>query len=368
MAAGRGIYRIMRIAYDDRGGSVQHSSGTHVYMQQLAQAMRSLGVTMEPLFHNAPINPMSLTVGLQGLKRFAHGFWERSKEYKAAMATKPDVFITAYPNFFPRLYGVPRVLHLQDIAFIHQPTAYHPLKTRYWRWSIGKALAQYEGALSISAFTRQDAAKIYGNSVAAIPVIHHGVAAAYHSPAPQSLRLQPLHFIGIGAHHPRKRWPLAVEIIAALRDKGVDAWLDLIGPYGADTNAIEATIAQYNLHSRVRVLGILPQEGLVSALKNASALLWTSSFEGFGFPVAEAMAAGVPVFSVSNSSIPEITAGAYTQLLDTPKSAADAIVTALNNPAQLFEQTLTAHNTAKRYTWERAARETLNVWQKIARA
>jgi glycosyltransferase involved in cell wall biosynthesis len=329
--------------------------------------MRRLGVTMEPLFHNAPINPMSLSVGIKGFKRFASGLWHRTLEYKVAMSTKPDLFITAYPNFFPRLYGVPRALHLQDLAFIREPGSYNSLKSRYWRWSIGKALAQFEGAISISAFTRQDAAKIYGDSVAAIPVIHHGVAAAYHSTAPQSLRLEPLQFVGIGAHHPRKRWPLGVEIIAALREKGVDAWLDLIGPYGADTEKIEATIAKHNLNSRVRVLGVLPQDALVRAMKSASALLWTSSFEGFGFPVAEAMAAGVPVFSVSNSSIPEITAGAYTQLLDAPQSAADAIITALNNPAQLFDQTLTAHSTAQRYTWERAARETLKVWEEIAR-
>jgi glycosyltransferase involved in cell wall biosynthesis len=283
------------------------------------------------------------------------------------MATKPDVFITAYPNFFPRLYGVPRVLHLQDLAFIREPKAYNSLKARYWQWSVGRALSHYEGVLSISAFTKQDALKIYGNGLEIIPVVHHGVASGYHNSAPKKLKLEPLQFVGIGAHHPRKRWTLAVSIIAALREKGVDAWLDLIGPFGADTPKIEAKIADLNLNSRVRVLGVMPQEELIRSVKNASGLLWTSSFEGFGFPVAEAMAAGVPVFSVSNSSIPEITAGAYTQLLDAPKSAADAIITALNNPAQLFEQTLIAHNTAQKYTWERAARQTLSVWQEIAR-
>jgi glycosyltransferase involved in cell wall biosynthesis len=117
----------------------------------------------------------------------------------------------------------------------------------------------------------------------------------------------------------------------------------------------------------VRYLGYVPEADLPGLTAGATGFLYPSFYEGFGIPVAQAMAAGCPVVTSNVSSLPEITGGAAV-LID-PRSVAElsAAIQRLGESPGLRQQ-LRARGIerARRFTWERAAAESLRYFSEIA--
>jgi alpha-1,3-rhamnosyl/mannosyltransferase len=116
----------------------------------------------------------------------------------------------------------------------------------------------------------------------------------------------------------------------------------------------------------VRYVGYVPQKNLPGLLARATAFVYPSLYEGFGFPVAEAMATGVPVITSAVSSLPEITAGAV--LLVDPRSEAElrqAIATILTSPSVRAKLSERGRARARDLSWSECARKSLQLFQSI---
>jgi glycosyltransferase involved in cell wall biosynthesis len=142
--------------------------------------------------------------------------------------------------------------------------------------------------------------------------------------------------------------------------------LVLAGGDGYGSEAVHGFIASQRLEERVRAPGYVAPEALAALYGSASALLFPSLEEGFGFPVLEAMARGLPVVASNTSSLPEVggDAALYADPGD-PHSIAEQVTRAVEDPDLRQEMIRKGALRARGFTWERTARETLRVYEEL---
>jgi glycosyltransferase involved in cell wall biosynthesis len=222
-------------------------------------------------------------------------------------------------------------------------------------------LARADGLIAISENTRQDAVRLVGLNPDRIQVIYPGVPEVYFGAQPRPADRP--YVLYVGTIEPRKNVDALLDAWERLR---LEADFDLViaGPNGW---ASEKTMAR--LDSRppgVRYLGYVHEDELPGLTAGAAVFVYPSLYEGFGFPVAQAMAAGVPVVTSNTSSLPEV-AGDAAILVD-PRSPSEigAAITRLLTSPSLQQQLRTAGAArAQRYHWGNCARQSLEFFRKF---
>jgi len=283
--------------------------------------------------------------------------------------TLPRVDVTHGPDFKPlRRAGASEVITAHDVAWHHLPDAYPEGARLELDSAVRRAAQSGTFAICDSESTLRDLVELYDYPVERTRRVYLGVDERYGSAqatdAAVTARfgLRAPFLLHVGAWVPRKNLlaTLAAWRLLALEDDTVE--LVLVGGHAdtwlSDRPRIEAWIGAHpELEPRVRILGHVPEADLPSLTRGAAALVSSSLWEGFGLTILQAMLAGVPVAAVANSSLPEIAGGfAYFSPSDEPDVFADAIRTALAMPAAARRMSV---DHARRFTWERCARETL---------
>jgi glycosyltransferase involved in cell wall biosynthesis len=223
-------------------------------------------------------------------------------------------------------------------------------------------LGRADRLIAISENSRQDAARLLGLDPDRIEVIYPGVPEVYFGA--QARPSDRPYVLFLGAIEPRKNVDTLLDAWSAFRFRGD---FDLIIA-GASGWAGEKTLARLASHpAGVRYLGYVPEDELPGLMAGSTAFIYPSLYEGFGFPVAQAMAAGIPVITSNTSCLPEVAAEGA--LLVDPRSAAEiqtAMEQLLTSPA-LREKLRTAGKArAKReYRWEICARKSLEFFARV---
>jgi len=225
-----------------------------------------------------------------------------------------------------------------------------------------------DGLIAVSENTRQDAVRILGLKPERIEVIYPGVAEAYFAVTAGSAAavrakygLARPYVLYVGTVEPRKN-------LDALLDAW-EAWeefeLVVAGPEGWRS---KSTMARLKEGVRgVRYLGYVPEPDLPGLTAGAAVFIYPSLYEGFGFPVAQAMAAGVPVITSHVGSLPEITGGGAE--LIAPSSVSEmraALARLLTSPAARERLAAVGRAQAQRFRWEECARRSLEMFEKVA--
>ncbi|MBM3745115.1 MAG: glycosyltransferase family 4 protein [Acidobacteria bacterium] len=236
-----------------------------------------------------------------------------------------------------------------------------------------QVVSRADGLIAISEHTRQDAVRILDLDPQRIEVIYPGVAEGFFEVPAEAVGavrakygLARTYILFVGTVEPRKN--LEVLLDAYL---GLPSWLraeyDLVvaGPTGwAQRSLIDRVRAQ---GGGVRYLDYVPETDLPGLTAGATLFAYPSLYEGFGFPVAQAMVAGVPVVTSNVSSLPEITGGAA--VLVDPRSVSElraAMERLLLAPAEREALTCRALEVARQYHWETCARKTLAFFERMA--
>jgi glycosyltransferase involved in cell wall biosynthesis len=227
--------------------------------------------------------------------------------------------------------------------------------------------------IAVSAQTKSDAVRLMGFDPDRIDVIHHGVDDAFRSVAPGQVErvraaygLSKPYILFVGTIEPRKNVGLLLDAYSQLRSSTREEFdLVVVGPKGWSS---APTIARLKSGLQgVRYLGYVPERDLPAVTAGAAAFIYPSLYEGFGFPVAQAMAAGVPVITSNVSSLPEI-AGDAAVLID-PRSVsgmAASIERVLLSPTLARDLAERGRARAQRYTWQRCAQESLAFFERAA--
>lgn len=240
------------------------------------------------------------------------------------------------------------------------------------RWSVRVATR----VIAVSQATADDLVTFYHAPAERIRVIHEAPAqTAIVTPdqvaaTRQRYGLEHPYALFIGTIQPRKNVARLLQAYAWLYRNTPVAW-DLVfaGAPGWLSESLYEQAASIGLAQHVRFLGYIPDDDLPALLKGALFFSFPSLFEGFGLPVLEAQSYGVPVLTSNNSSLPEV-AGDAALLVD--PTDVDAIANAMLRLSQdevLRQQLIEAgYANVRRFSWEKAARETLTVLEEAANA
>lgn len=280
----------------------------------------------------------------------------------------------------------PSVVTLHDLGYLHFPRA-HPWGQRaYLDWSTRWSARAAARVIAVSQATADDLHAAYAVDRRKIDVIYEatvpgtpaagdtaGNAAGGAAPVTLANAKPPSlprpYALYVGTIQPRKNLVRLAQAYAQLvHTHGVTWDLALAGGPGWLSEEVVQGIDALGLEDRIHRLGYVPEPEMGPLLRNARCFCYVSLYEGFGLPVLEAQAAGVPVMTANNSSLPEV-AGDAAILVD--PTDVDAIADAMLRLSrdEVLRQELIAKGYANvaRFSWEKAARATLAVLLKAAR-
>jgi alpha-1,3-rhamnosyl/mannosyltransferase len=227
-----------------------------------------------------------------------------------------------------------------------------------------KVLSRADGLIAISNNTREDAVSMLGLDPNRISVIYPGVPQAFFEITSQEVSrisakygLNKPYMLFVGTVEPRKNLDTLLDayeqLPASLRE---EFELIAVGPIGW---AAGETVRRLRAGVvGVRHLGYVPEGDLPAITGGARIFVYPSLYEGFGFPVAQAMAAGIPIITSAVSSLPEVARDAA--ILIDPNSVSelrDALVRLLTSPSLQERLSATGKLIAQEYTWQVAARK-----------
>jgi glycosyltransferase involved in cell wall biosynthesis len=223
-----------------------------------------------------------------------------------------------------------------------------------------RILRRADGLIAVSENTRQDAIRLLGIAPHRIQTIYSGIGEEYFDAAPL-LRDRP-YALYVGTIEPRKNLDTLLDAWALLKPS-LRAEFDLLiaGPRGWNSDRTLARIEQ-----EATYLGYVPERDLPGLTAGAIVFVYPSLYEGFGFPVAQAMAAAVPVLTSNNSCLPEITGD--TAILVNPMSAsgiASALTRMLESESLLADLAARGRRRADLFRWERCATESLQFFRSV---
>jgi alpha-1,3-rhamnosyl/mannosyltransferase len=235
--------------------------------------------------------------------------------------------------------------------------------------------------ICISEATKRDLLLATGVDGEKVRVVHEAPDPDYAAPAPPESTVSPgiagptdrpdngrPYFLCVGTIQPRKNLSLVFQALARLAPADRPE-LRVVGAPGWGGTDIVALPAKLGVAGDVRFLGWQSTAAVVALYRDALALIYPSLLEGFGLPVLEAMAAGAPVVASDRSSIPEV-AGDAALLFDAQDATALATILEQVAGSPRLRDDLRARGRARvtHFSWERAARATLEVFVEALQA
>jgi len=154
----------------------------------------------------------------------------------------------------------------------------------------------------------------------------------------------------LGAHRPRKNLPLAVAAITQLRERGSKLKLLVTGDVHPSFDQLVSGSREF-----VTCAGLVPRPSLFALLQGAVAMMFPSLYEGFGFPMLEAMAAGCPVLALGTAINREIAGDAAFFLPAEARSWSDALAQLCSTTSLREEMRGRGFSNLQRFSWDKTA-------------
>jgi glycosyltransferase involved in cell wall biosynthesis len=263
----------------------------------------------------------------------------------------------------------PTVVTVHGVASRWISVARRHGQERIWRMRVQRAIDAADRIITVSESSRQDVADVFGVELKRIKAIHHGIdverfsrVTALSSEVREKL---PDRFVlYLGNIEPRKNIIPLIEAFALPEVRALGLPLVIAGKPA--WNADE-TLAAMELSPDVISLGFVSDSDRTALMQKSALFAFPSLYEGFGFPVLEAMAAGTPVLTSDRGSLAEI-AGPATRLesLD-PEGIAEGLVRALDDPTRAPDAVQTGREWAARFNWENSVSEHIDVYKQVSK-
>jgi glycosyltransferase involved in cell wall biosynthesis len=252
----------------------------------------------------------------------------------------------------PKDCPLPWVQTLHDLTPIVFPSKLTRDEARHWR-RLGPTLAKADAIVCPSRSSARQGVEHLGLEESRTHVVYHGISPDFR---PIAVDEPPVpYLLVVSAFGPHKGFDEAMEVVARLADNGYPHKLRIAGP---DDDWWRKQLGDAREKSRhpeqVEIVGYV--EDLVAAYNAAATLLCPSHAEGFGFPVAEAMACGTPVVAYDNTSLPEVVGDAGLLVPDGDLDAmTSAVRSILDSPPEAERLRKAGIERAAGWSWPRAA-------------
>jgi len=319
-------------------------------------------------------------------------------------ASPQDVYF--FPSsVIPLLYQPAKsVITVHDVAFLFFPDCFSPMLRGWLKIATKRGISKAKKIIAVSESTRQDLITYYGMPPEKVVVVHHGVHEMYRplqiqmgttskvasiSPIEEAhmeptsevdpisvieavkakYRIERVYILCIGTLQKRKNIPRLLQSFYLLKQRyNIPHKLVLVGQKCPDLpeHEIFSTMKQLSLQEDVVWTGYIAEQDMPALFNGAELFVFPSLYEGFGMPILEAMACGVPVACSNTSSLPEVVGEAGVMFdpydVDSMTAAIHRALTDEELRTQLRQQGL---QRAKWFSWKRCAQKTLDVLEEI---
>jgi glycosyltransferase involved in cell wall biosynthesis len=267
----------------------------------------------------------------------------------------------------------PTVLTVHDLIFERYPE--HHTRRNVWFLKVGMRLFSRAATaiIAVSQHTRRDLIDLYAVAPDKVHVIYEGIDPAFRPASAAEVARVRAHYaldqpylLMVGTLEPRKNHATALRVVAALKAEGLPHRLVIVGGRGWLFEPIQRLVRELGLTEDVCFTGYAPADDLPPLYTGAACVLLPSLYEGFGFPVLEAMACAAPVVCSNVSSLPEVAGDAALLApaldVETLAAAVRLVVTQPALAAQLRQRGL---RQAARFRWESCAAESAALYRTV---
>ena len=357
----------------------QFPGGTGTYVRRLVPALADTDPSLEiTLFHThqpdarpEPWMRKFWVEELPGGMRSLYPQWaiRRGPPLPSDLAGKDVLHAPSAVAVPPSGPGQRLVVTVHDLAFLAHPGAFPRRWTLTYRAGLARAVRSADALIAVSRHTAEDLlrrtrvrpAKVYVAPLApSLPERDADISEvlARH-------RVSPPYVLSVGTLEPRKNLVRLVRAYRRLAARGSSHSLVLVGPVGwRPGELLEETTKEGPGH--VVLTGQVNEDDLDAFYRGASVFVYPSLYEGFGLPVLDAMARGIPTIVSTTSSLPEV-AGEAGLPID-PRSVgsiAEALEVVTTDRALAARLADAGRTRAARFSWERTAGLTLEVYKTI---
>jgi len=349
--------------------------GTEIYLRHLLAALAAIDredeytvftnretgpdlVPAQPNFRHAPQRvPASF--------RPARIIWEQTVLPVEAARRKLDVLFN--PGFTaPVLRACPNVTVFHDLQHKRHPEYFRWFDLPFWRFFLWSAAHTSRLLLAVSDATRADLLRFYSVPEDRVRTVLHGVDPRFFEIGRERGCPEP-YILCASTLHPHKNLGPLIRAYAELRRVRPEFKLVITGVRGFHTEALEALVGELGLQDCVRFTGWLAREELYRVFRDAWAFVYPSTFEGFGLPVLEALAAGIPTACSSIEPLASLAADAAVQFdPGDHKAMLEAIDRVVSDDDLRARLSAAGPRRAAEFSWQKAAAATLKALRDAA--
>jgi len=287
-----------------------------------------------------------------------------------------DLDVLHSPDFIPPFRrNCKSVITIHDLNFLLHPHFLTPQSASYYG-QIDQAVRNCDHIIAVSNSTKRDIIRLTGAPENKITVVYEAAHPIYQPLQDEHLLREVRERLGIdhdfilfvSTIEPRKNVPTLLQAYKQLLDNyHAEVNLVLAGEKGWLFDEVFALVEKFDLQQRVRFLGRVSPEDLLGLYNAARLLVHPAFYEGFGLPPLEAMACGTPVVVSNTSSLPEVVGDAALLVDPTDVDGMAVAIWRLLSDNALRQQMIDKGlSRARRFSWKKAALETLDIYHCLA--
>ncbi len=356
-------------------------AGIGVYTKNLIAALSQVDKNNHYVLFLNPENYHGFKVGQDNFENVLvyapfskYYVWEQI--YLPLIVKKKRIDILHGPrNVLPLLCKIKLVVTIHDLAFLLFPEVMKFNPINYWQTFVKRSVHNADHIISVSESTRKDIARLYDIAEHKITVTHEACNDSYKRIKDESVLkgisqkydLPERFILYVGTIEPRKNLTVLLEAMDILKKEyNLDIKLVVAGKRGWLCTGFFGTLRRLGLENNVIFAGYVPGEDLPGIYNLAKIFVYPSKYEGFGLPLLEAISCGVPVIASNISSIPEVVGDACVLVVhDDPKDFSRNIYELLTDKELRLKMISKGFERAKLFSWEKVAKETLKVYERV---
>jgi glycosyltransferase involved in cell wall biosynthesis len=380
----------MKIAVDCADLDCSRIDGTRVYIKNVLNFLGKIGSGERYfLYHqrdfNSLLKPSSLSSYTE--RKIPYSFWWTQTRFAyELLRDRPDVLWMPIQQIpFLVKNKIRTIVTIHDLAFKLFPQHFTKLDRFKLNLFTDAAVKKADKIIAVSFSTKKDILRFYPKlNEEKIKVVYHGYDQAFAQKFPQKAIKRvlakygitkandcpPQYILYVGAIQPRKDLRTLVKAFEKIKQQpATDAkWkLVIVGEPAWKAEETLAIIKKSHFRKEIIMTGRVNFSDLIKLYQAASLFILPSLYEGFGMPILEAWASGVPVIVANNSSLAEIGGNAVLKFsTQNPSDLSEKVLKLLSQPKLKNELVSQGRQRLKKFSWEKCAKETLAIIKKTA--
>jgi glycosyltransferase involved in cell wall biosynthesis len=365
----------MRIALDAHAVG-RKQTGNETYIRNLLRELAGRHSCHDYIAYLSAPGSESLVPSQIQVRRVADNAWQRlGFDLSAGVARdQPDLLHVQYTA--PLRCKAPVVATVHDVSYLEHPEYFSPFRRTQLKISVARTVRHAAAIIAPSEFSRRRIARAYGIDDSRIAVVHNGVAPQFHPMAQplaqrwvrETFGLAAPYVLTVGDLQPRKNQIGLIRAFVRLlqQQPQLPHHLLLVGKENWHGSYVKAEAKRSGYSSRILFTGFVTDEDLRRLYCGCDVFAFPSFYEGFGLPILEAMACGRAVACSEGSATGEVADGAAVlfdpnRIDDIAKALRDLLI----DPDFRQRRERLGLQRAAQFSWERAAAETIGVYEKV---